>query len=352
MTTASPDVTSSSPDPTGSDEVAPSAIRSRRRSWLAGVRMPPYTGPLLALVALCTFLAANQPFFATTGNILNVLTTNSPLIIVAVGMTVAMISGGFDLSIGAVVAATGMALHLLLDTGLPAGVAVLVAVGIGMVFGAAVNGMLIAGLELNFFVVTLGTMTALAGVVYVVSDGQTFVIREDLIQVIGFGRILGLPTPVVISVVVAVSCGLMLALTPLGRNIHAIGGSKEAARLSGIRVSLLTATVYGVSAGAGAVAGVVQVGLTSAASPTVGTSLALTAGAGVLLGGTSFSGGVGTISGTIVGVLLIATLQNGLGLFGIASYWQQVVTGIVLILAVALDRLHRVGLARRWRRAT
>lgn len=340
MTTASTEVAGPAQEPGGPP-------RPRRRHPLTGVRVPPYIGPLVVLVALWVILTVNKPVFATSDNLLNVLTTSSPLMIVAVGMTVAMISGGFDLSVGALVAATGMVIRVALDAGLPAPLAILVALVLGVAFGGMVNGALIAGFHLNFFVVTLGTMTAVTGVVYVSSNGQTFVINEAVFAEIGYGSTLGIPNPILISAGLAAACGLLLTFTPLGRNIYAVGGSKEAARLSGIRVTLLTITVYALAAGAAAVAGIVQTGLTSAASPTVGTSLALTAGAAVLLGGTSFNGGVGTVTGTVIGVLLIASLQNGLGLFGIASFWQDVVTGIVLILAVALDRVQRVGLLTR-----
>lgn len=343
MTTTAPDVPGS---PSTSPRTTPHA-ETGLRQIATGLRVPPYVGPLVALVLLCVVLVANKPVFATSDNIINVLTTNSPLMIVAVGMTIAMISGGFDLSVGAVVAATGVTIHLALDLGLPGPMAITVAIVAGLLFGGAANGLLVAGLGLNFFVVTLGTMTAVTGLVYVVTDGQTFVLVDEFVTEVGYGSTLGLPHPILISLGLALLAGGMLTFTPLGRNIYAIGGSKEAARLSGIRVTLLTIAVYAMASGAAAVAGVVQTGLTSAASPTVGTSLALTAGAAVLLGGTSFSGGVGTVTGTVIGVLLIAVLQNGLGLFGIATYWQDVVTGAVLILAVALDRLQRLGLLRR-----
>lgn len=325
-----------SEDPVATAPPARSASRLRFKA-------PPYLGPLIALVLLCTFLAIERPFFASKDNIFNILTTNSPLMIVAIGMTIAMIGGGFDLSVGSVVAATGMTLHLTLEAGLPALVCIAIALAFGFAFGALVNGVLIARVKLNFFVVTLGTMTALNGLVYVVSDGQTSLIDAALIEKIGNSEVLMVPAPVIVIVVVWALAWWLLALTPFGRNIYAIGGSAEAARLSGIRVPLLTILVYGIVGVTAAMAGVVQTGMLSAASPTVGGLIALTAGAAVLLGGTSFNGGVGTVTGTVIGVLLIGVLQNGLGLFGVASYWQDVVTGVVLIIAVGLDQLHRLG---------
>ncbi|MFW3171594.1 ABC transporter permease [Geodermatophilus sp. CPCC 206100] len=324
------------------DAGAPAGSRRPRRAF----RLPPYSGPLVALVLMCVVLSLFRPFFFSTANITNVLVTNAPLMIVAIGMTIAMISGGFDLSVGATLAATGITLHLALTSGLPGPVAILVALLTGVALGALVNGPLIAGLKLNFFVVTLGTMTTLTGVVYVVSGGQTKTIDSDAVFTMGNGELFGIPVPIVVIVLAFAASWLLLNLTPLGRNIYAVGGSREAARLSGIRVAAITITVYAVCGLLASVAGVVQAGLLTAASPTVGTTIALTAGAAVLLGGTSFSGGSGTVTGTVVGVLVIAVLQNGLGLFGVASYWQDVLTGFVLIVAVALDQFHRVARRR------
>lgn len=325
----------------GRTVTAPTAAAVPRRRF--AVRMPPYIGPLTALIVVCVFLTIDKPFFASKDNIFNILTTNSPLMIVAIGMTVAMIGGGFDLSVGSVLAATGISLNLTLSAGIPAWLSLLIALLFGFVVGAVVNGVLIAKAKLNFFVVTLGVMTALSGLVYVVSNGQTSTVDSALITNIGNATPLGVPAPIFVMLGIFLLTWWMLAMTPLGRNIYAIGGSAEAARLSGIRVPLLTILVYGIVGTTAAAAGVVQTGLLSAASPTVGGTIALTAGAAVLLGGTSFNGGVGTVTGTVVGVLLIAVLQNGLGLFGLASFWQNVVTGVVLIIAVGLDQLHRLG---------
>lgn len=313
---------------------------------------PAYTGPLVAVILMCAFMAITRPFFYTSDNILNVLTVNSPLMIVALGMTIAMIGGGFDLSVGAVVAATGVVLESTVAAALPMPVCVFLALASGVVVGGAINGLLVAKLDLNFFVVTLGSMTTLTGIVYVVTNGETKQFTSQFVYDLGNGTVLSLPVPVIVSAVCFVACLTFLRMTPLGRSVYAIGGSREVARLSGIRVALVIVIVYGLTGLIASVAGLVQAGLLAAASPTVGTNLALTAGAAVLLGGTSFSGGVGGATGTVVGVLLIAVLQNGLGIYGVSSYWQNVITGVVLIGAVALDHFQRVGARRnRTRRA-
>jgi ribose transport system permease protein len=321
-----------------------------RPTTLQRVLQPaPFIGPLIALALLCIVLAATKPFFYSSANILNILVTNTPLMIVAVGMTIAMISGGFDLSVGSVVAATGVALQLMISAGVPAILAILLALCIGIVFGSLVNGLLIAKAKLNFFVVTLGTMTTLSGLVYVITNGQTKTIDSELVYWIGNGDILGIPVPVVILALCISVAWYVLSQTPFGRNIYAVGGNSEAARLSGISVVGVTAAVYGLAGLFASLSGIVQAGLLSAGAPTAGASFALTAGAAVLLGGTSFTGGSGGVIGTVIGVLLIAVLQNGLGLFGVSSFWQDVVTGAVLIAAVAFDQFQRLNMRRRIR---
>jgi ribose transport system permease protein len=315
-------------------------IRRRTRT------VPAYAGPLAAVILMCIILSVTKPFFYSSSNLLNVLSTNAPLMIVALGMTIAMIGGGFDLSVGAIVAATGIVLQAGLAHGLPAIVSVVLSLLTGVIVGGAVNGPLIAKLNLNFFVVTLGTMTSLTGIVYVVTNGATTQITSSFVNTLGNGSVLGIPVPVVLSAGCFAACLVFLKYTPLGRSVYAIGGSREVARLSGIRVPLVIILVYGITGLLASVAGLVQAGQLGAASPTVGSNLALTAGAAVLLGGTSFTGGVGGATGTVVGVLLIAVLQNGLGIYGVSSYWQNIITGVVLIGAVALDHFQRVRIRR------
>jgi ribose transport system permease protein len=297
-------------------------------------------------VALCVFLSLDQPFFYSKDNILNILTTNSALMIAAFGMTVAMISGGFDLSVGAIVAATGLVVERALSHGIPTWISLLLGLALGAAIGASVNGFLIAKLKLNFFVVTLGTMTAIAGFVYVITNGNTYLVTNHVVYEIGNGTVIGVPVPVIITAVCFIACLGFLRWTPLGRNVYVVGSSEEAARLSGIRVAALVIFVYGLSGLFAAVAGIVDAGLIGAAAPDVGNDLALSAGAAVLLGGTSFTGGVGGVTGTLIGVLLVSVLANGLGILGVSSYWQNVVTGGVLIAAVTFDKFHRLSRRR------
>jgi ribose transport system permease protein len=307
-----------------------------------------YAGALTALLVMCVYLMVTQPFFLTKANILDMLAGNSDLMLVSLGMTFAVLSAGFDLSAGAIVAATGLAAYGVIAAHLPAVVVILAAVGLGIGVGGLVNGVLIGGFRLNFFVVTLGSMSLISGLTDVLTNGQTKVISSGgVFADIGNGSVLGVPVPVWICLVALVLAAAVLHYTPFGRAVYAVGGNREAARLAGINVTLVLILVYAITGMSGAFAGLVDASRLASASPQSGSSLALTAGAAVLLGGTSFFGGIGGVGGTVVGVLLISVLQNGLGLMGVSSFWQGVVTGAVLIAAVVIDRLQTPASKRR-----
>lgn len=301
-----------------------------------------FGGALAALLVMVVYLSVTQEFFATKANILNVLSGNSAMMITAIGLTFIVLSAGFDLSVGAIYAAAGYVAFRSLDAGLPPIVALLLGGAMGMFLGGVVNGVLIGRLRLNFFVVTLGTSSLFTGALNVVTNGKTSSINESetsLFYRLGNGSVLTIPVPVILSLVVLVISLYVLRLTSFGRAIYAVGGNPEAARLAGINVSWVYVCVYGIGGLLAATAGMVDASRLASASPTAGATLALTAGSAVLLGGTSFYGGVGGVGGTVIGVLLIAVLQNGLGLMGVSAFWQGVVTGIVLIVAVLLDKL-------------
>ncbi len=315
----------------------------RALRWVVG-RLRLYAGALTALVIMCVYLTATQPFFLTKSNIFNILASNSDLMLVSIGMTFVVLSAGFDLSVGPMVAASGLAVYGGLQAGLPVGVAVLAAAGLGLAVGGLVNGILIGKAKLNFFVVTLGTMSLISGLIDVLTNGQTKSITgSGVFADIGNGAFAGVPVPVWICLVALLLAAAVLHHTPFGRAVYAVGGNREAARLAGINVTVVLVLVYAIAGFGAALAGLVDASRLASASPDSGSTLALTAGAAVLLGGTSFFGGIGGVAGTIVGVLLIGVLQNGLGLIGVSSFWQGVVTGAVLIAAVALDRLQTRG---------
>lgn len=300
-----------------------------------------FLGALITLFILVVILSITESTFLTTGNVKNVMVTNSSLFIVAAGMTFVMISAGFDLSVGAVMAVSEELLYEFIKAGIPSIGSILLVLLIGFAIGAFINGFLIGVLGINFFVVTLGTMTFLYGAVDVASNGASNTIQSHFLALLGTGSVVGIPAPVVLVVLVLTAGIFILRFTSAGRAIYGTGGNREAARLAGIPVRRVMMMVYGISGLCGALAGVFEAGRLSSADPTAGTSIALIAGAAVLLGGTSLFGGVGGLSGTIAGVLVIAVLGNGVNLLGVSNYWQDVVTGLVLIGAVILDGIHK-----------
>lgn len=310
--------------------------------WVHG-RVRNFLGAAIALAILVILLTATESTFLTAGNLKNLLVTNSSLFIVSTGMTFVMISAGFDLSIGAMMAVAEELLYLLVHAGVPGVPAILIVLAIGFVAGALVNGVMIGALGINFFVVTLGTMTLAYGLVDVVSNGASQVITSNALSTIGNSSVAGIPIPIIIMVGVVALGGFVLRWTSFGRAVYGVGGNREAARLVGIGVPVVLMAVYGIAGLCGALAGVVEASRLASSTPTAGSTIALISGAAVLLGGTSLFGGVGGMSGTVLGVLVIAVLGNGVNLLGVSNYWQDVVTGAVLLGAILLDRLQKRG---------
>jgi ribose/xylose/arabinose/galactoside ABC-type transport system permease subunit len=305
---------------------------------------------LALVIVLFVVFASTQGTFLQARNLQNLLTAVAVLWVISMGMTYVTIVGGIDLSAGATVAFVGIFIGKMTnDTPLPSWVVVILAVLIGIWIGGLVNGLLIGKLGMSFFVVTLATMTALTGVVNLWSNNATQVVVDPTISWIGVDRLLGLPTPIWIMIVIFVIALFVQNRTYFGRDLYAVGGSIAAARLSGIRVERTVMAAYAIVGGCAGLAGVIAVGRIGAASPQVEVDLPLQAAAAVLLGGTALAGGSGGVGGTAVGVLFIGLLQNGLSISGVQSYWQQVVTGVILVAAVLGERVtgRRSG-KRRW----
>jgi ribose/xylose/arabinose/galactoside ABC-type transport system permease subunit len=314
-----------------------------RRAWTAASAQR-FMAVLLLLVALFVFFSFTQERFFTSGNIDALLTSAAILWVVSIGLTFVMIAGGFDLSLGSMLALTGVALGSFFnELSLPIGPAILLTLGLGLVLGGAVNGFLIGRIGLSFLVVTLGTLILFQGALNLWSDTETQQVISPLLDSLAFDALLGIPVPVWIMAAVFLVALYVQRSTYFGRDIYAVGGSPEAARLSGIKVSRTIISVYAIAGLLAALGGVLQVARIGAASPLVGEALIFDAAAAVLLGGTSFAGGVGGVGGTAVGVLFLATLQNGLSVSGVESFWQQIITGAILIAAVLLDKVQREG---------
>lgn len=307
--------------------------------WSATSR---YAAVLVMLIAIFVVFSATQENFLTSSNVENLLTSVSILWVVSIAMTFVVLTAGIDLSVGSLLALSGIVLsYLLNDLGLPSWLAVVLTLAAGALIGGAVNGVLIGRIGLSFFVVTLGTLSLYQGVVNIWSDTKTSYVTSALLDEIGFGKALGVATPIWIMLGTFAAAFVVLRWTYFGRDVYAVGGNIDAARLSGINVGRTLMLVYAIAGLGAALGGVIQTGRLGAASPLVGQEIPLAAAAAVLLGGTSFTGGVGSVVGTAVGVLFIGTLQNGLSIAGVSSFWQQVVTGTILIVAVGIDRLQQ-----------
>jgi ribose/xylose/arabinose/galactoside ABC-type transport system permease subunit len=299
-----------------------------------------YAVVLLLLIGIFVFFAVTQPDFFTTANVENLLTSSSILFVVSIGMTFVVLTGGIDLSVGSLLALSGLILSKLFnDLGIPAPLAVLLTCAAAAVIGGAVNGVLIGRVGLSFFVVTLGTLSLYRGIVNIWSDTETTYITSSFIDALAFGKFAGIAYPIWIMIATYLVALVVLRWTYFGRDVYAVGGNINAARLSGINVARTLVLVYAIAGLCAGIGGVIQAGRLGAASPLVGENTPLDAAAAVLLGGTSFLGGVGGVTGTAVGVLFIGTLQNGLSIAGVSSFWQQVVTGAILIVAIAIDRI-------------
>jgi len=299
--------------------------------------------PVLILLAIAFELLSGK--FLSVNNISIVLQQASINIVLAAGMTFVILTGGIDLSVGSVLAAAAMA-AVIASTwpvgwlGVPLGMVV------GLLFGLA-NGAFIALLGLPPFIVTLGSLTAVRGVARLMGDDTT-VFNSDLpFAVIGNGTFLGIPWLAIIAIAVILMSWGILRGTVLGTWIYAVGGNREAARLTGIKVTLVLLFVYGMSGLLAGLGGVMSASRLYAANGLqLGQAYELDAIAAVILGGTSLVGGVGSIWGTLIGALIIAVLSNGLILTGVSDIWQFIIKGLVIILAVALDRYRAKGEAR------
>lgn len=306
---------------------------------------------LVLFVLLFAYFSISQSKFLTSGNIDALLTGSSILWMVSIGLTFVMLTGGFDLSLGSLLALSGIAMATFMNSwGLPLGVGIILTLLFGLLVGGLVNGVLIGRVGLPFLVVTLGTLTLYGGLVNLWSNGATEAVVSKALTGIAFNHALGIPVPAWIMIGVFLIALYVQRSTYFGRDVYAVGGSPDAARLSGIRVTRVLIAVYAIAGMLAALAGVMQVARIGAASPQVGGEIIFSAAAAVLLGGTSFSGGVGGVGGTIIGVLLLATLENGLSVSGVQSYWQQIITGVILIAVVMLDRIQQVGFKPAFRR--
>jgi ribose transport system permease protein/putative xylitol transport system permease protein len=289
--------------------------------------------------ALVLALLVSNPAFGRAANIANVLQQNSIIGIVACGMLLMIIVGGFDLSVGAVGAMTSVvAASLIVGVNTPVGVAVALLAGLAV---GVVNGICIGAIGMNPFVATLGTQSAVVGVLYVVTEAQpVYGVPESFTQ-LGLGRIAGIPIVTLIFLAVIVAVWATLTFTRFGHHVYAVGGNREAARLAGIDVNRVTIGAYAIGGLLAGLAGLLLLGQTGIGQPNSATTWPLTAIAAVVVGGVPLSGGVGRVSSAVLGTLLLGIVANGLNLNGVSPYWQPAVTGFVILVAVGIDSYQR-----------
>jgi ribose/xylose/arabinose/galactoside ABC-type transport system permease subunit len=293
-----------------------------------------------ALLLECVAFTALSPHFFSADNLLNVTLQASITAIIAAGMTFVILTGGIDLSVGSVVALSGIVATGALASGVGAPSAVLAALALGAASGG-IAGVLVARFGVAPFIATLSLMTVWRGIAFVATGGRPVWDLPASFAVLGSGRIAGVPIPTVVMAVVFAAAHVTLTRTRYGRHVVAFGGNPEAARLSGIRTGRICASVYVLCGALAAASGVLLASRMSSGQPNAGLGYELDVIAAVVVGGTSLSGGRGSVLGTLLGALLIAVLRNGLNLLDVDSYVQQVVVGIVILLAVLLDPVRR-----------
>jgi len=293
-------------------------------------------GTLAGLLVLCMALWIATPHFLTTANLLNVVEQSTLIGIIAVGMTFVILTAGIDLSVGSIVALSGVAMGTAFRAGLPIFAAALTGLAVGLACGLA-NGALITLGRLPPFIATLGMMSIARGGALMLSDGRPISGYSDGFRALATGDLLGIPLPVVIMLAIYGIAHFVLSRTTLGRYTYAIGGNEEAAELSGIRVRAYKSAVYGIAGLLSAVTSILLVARLDSAQPIAGIMYELDAIAAVVIGGTSLLGGSGSVIGTLIGALIMGVLRNGLNLLGVSSYLQQVAIGGVIIVAVLMD---------------
>lgn len=295
-------------------------------------------GIFAVLILMCVVMAVMAPNFLSLDNGLNVARAVSINAILAAGMTLIILTGGIDLSVGSILAVAGVAGVLLDAVGVPGPLAVLGGMAAGALAGW-INGALVAWLALPAFIVTLGSMTYLRGTAYSLLNGQPLVASNLSYRGIGNGAVAGIPTPVVVMVIVYVAFWFLLERTRFGRHVYAVGGNLEAARLAGINTKRVLLLVYTIAGAAAGLAGIIFSARVLSAQPTAGNGYELDAIAAVVLGGTALAGGRGKVLGTLIGALIIGVLSNGLVLMNVPFFYQLIIKGVVIVIAVALDSL-------------
>ncbi|KRD08456.1 ribonucleotide-diphosphate reductase subunit alpha [Mycobacterium sp. Root265] len=320
-------------DRAATPEPAAATPKSQRRGIIMRFNL------LFIFIALFVVASVSAPQFLTTQNMANLLQQSSLTGIVAIGMTVVILTSGIDLSVGSVAALSGMLVAIFIGIGLPWPVAMALAIGSGLVLGGVMGG-LSAYLVLPAFMVTLAGMQSIRGMTYLTTNGTPTTAEIPMgLRFLGAGSIAGIPVVGVIFVATALIVGFVLRRTTFGEHIYAVGSNAQAARLSGLPVQRITTAAYVICGGLAALTGVLLTARLTIGQPTANTGLELDAIAAVVLGGTSLFGGKGGVLGTFIAVLLLSVLRNLFNLLGLSSFFQMLVTGLILIAALIMNYL-------------
>ena len=314
----------------------------RRQSWVSAILASQTFWVLVAVILACIFLSFATDSFATTKNLYNITRNVTFVAIIALGMTLVIVTGGIDLSVGSVLCLCSMVLAVVMHAGYSIEIGIAAAIGTALIIGAF-NGILIAYLGFPPFVVTLG-MLSIARSLAMVASGNTVVFEfgpdHDKLLALGGGAwFLGIANPVMYMIVLALLTGFVLRWTKFGRYVFAIGGNEHAAILTGVPVRLIKVAVYMISALSAGIAGIIETGWLGAVTTNIGAGMELQVIAAAVIGGANLAGGVGTASGAIIGAVLIEVIRNSLGLLGINAFWQGVFIGGAILFAVLFDRL-------------
>lgn len=324
---------------------APLLARSARLRRLLDFFLLPWTGVLIALILISALLSVASPYFFSTGNIIGTVAVYFSWICIAgFGEAMVMIGGGLDLSVGSTMGLSGMIAALVLSSGMGLTLAILAGLAAGAAVGLA-NGLVITRIGLNPFITTLGSLSIVRGLTFGVVQGMAVTPPNNpagtLFSDLGTATLLGIPDPVLIMLGLGVAVHILMTTTPFGRHVYGLGGSENASRLLGLNVDRLKIKLYVASGLLAAVGGMLLTAKAGTALPDAATGYELKVIAAVIIGGTSLAGGRGTIPGVLIGAALLGVIADGIVLLGLAGYWQQLITGLVIIAAAAIDILRR-----------
>lgn len=289
---------------------------------------------------ICIITAIINPVFISRANLIDVGRTISFTLIVAVGMTFVLISGGLDLSVGSQIGLSGMITGWALVQGLPVPVAIIMGIGTGLLFGV-LNGAVIVRFHIPSLIVTLGSMYIARGIVFIISRGRPFYPFPDSFKILGQGTFGGIPFSVFFAFLMVIIGHYVLTNTVFGRSVVALGGNEEASRVSGLHTNRIKTAVYMISGVCASFTGILMASRLSSSQAGAGTGWELTVIASVIIGGTSMYGGSGSVIGTVIGAAIMSVLTNAMVLMNVSIYWQNIFVGFIIILAVGLDTYQR-----------